>query len=187
MLFFGTALFIFLERKKTLNKVSPRRRLFQRALTVFLALSVGVFGITAVNLARIQLLDSEQYKEQAEKNQLYDTEITAERGIIYDANGTVLAKSASVWKLYIKPNANSLKENEEFKKDLCRRVSEITGVEFESIKEKADKNGYAYLVIKRQIEFEEKEKIAALLNEYYEYDVFKKNDDGILEKQEQKI
>ena len=170
-----------------MNKVSPRRRLFLRALTVFLALSVGVFGITAVNLARIQIFDSEQYKEQAEKNQLYDTEIAAERGVIYDANGTVLAKSASVWKLYIKPNAESLKNNEDFKNDLCRRLSEITGVEFESIKEKADKSGYAYLVIKRQIEYEEKEKIAALMSDNYEYDVFKKDDDGILQKQEQKI
>ena len=136
MLFFGAALFIFRKGRKRLNKVSPRRRLFLRALVVFVALSVGVFGVTAVNLARIQLVDSEQYKEQAEKNQLHDTEISAERGIIYDANGTVLAKSASVWKVYIKPNAKTLNENEEFKNDLCRKLSEITGVEFENIKEK---------------------------------------------------
>ena len=68
-----------------------------RVLAVFLLLSVGIFGITSVNLARIQLVDSEQYKEQAEKNQLHDTEISAQRGIIYDTNGTVLAQSASVW------------------------------------------------------------------------------------------
>ncbi|MBQ8014856.1 MAG: hypothetical protein IJ264_01565, partial [Clostridia bacterium] len=69
-----------------MNKMSPRRKLFFRALTVFVLLAVGIFGITSVNLARIQLIDSEQYKEQAEKNQLHDTEISAERGIIYDAN-----------------------------------------------------------------------------------------------------
>lgn len=154
---------------------------------MFVALSVGIFGVTAANLARIQLIDSEQYKEKAERNQLHDTEISAERGVIYDANGTVLAKSASVWKLYIKPNADSLVENEEFKNDLCRKVSEITGVEFEDIKSKADKSGYAYLVIKRQIEFEEKEKIAELMNGYYEYNIFKKSNDGILEKDEQHI
>ena len=170
-----------------MNKISPKRRLFQRALVVFVALSLGVFGITAANLARIQLIDSEQYKEQAEKNQLHDTEISAERGIIYDANGTVLAKSASVWKVYIKPNAKTLNENEEFKNDLCRKLSEITGVEFENIKEKADKNGYAYLVVKRQIEFDEKEKIAELMSGAYEYDVFEKNEDGILEKHEKKV
>ena len=155
-----------------MKKVSPKRKLFLRAATVFLLLSVLVFGSSAANLVRIQLVDSEQYKEQAEKNQLHDTEISAERGIIYDANGTVLAKSASVWKVYIKP---AKIENEDFKNDLCRKLSEITGVELETIKEKANKSKYAYLVIKRQIEFEEKEKIAELLTQYYEYHVIGEN------------
>lgn len=158
--------------------------MFYRALTVFLLLSVGIFGITGINLARIQLVDSEQYKEQAEQNQLHDTEIAAERGIIYDTNMTVLAKSASVWKVYIKPNNI---ENEDFKNDVCRKLSEITGVELEDIKDKADKNHYAYLVVKRQIEFEEKEKVSNLLNQYYEYTVHKENADGTMESVKKKI
>lgn len=167
-----------------MNKLSPKRRLFYRALTVFLLLSVGVFGLTGINLARIQLIDSEQYKQQAEKNQLHDTEISAERGIIYDTNMTVLAKSASVWKIYIRPNKIT---NEDFKNDVCRRLSELTGVELESIKDKADKNQYAYLVVKRQIEFEEKEKVAEFLNQYYSYTVLEEQDNGMLENVEKKI
>lgn len=167
-----------------MNKISPRRKLFLRALAVFLILSLGVFGSSAVNLARIQLVDSEQYKEQAEKNQLHDTEISAERGIVYDSNGTVLAKSASVWKVYIKPSEI---ENEDFKNDLCRKLSEITGVELESIKEKADKSQYAYLVVKRQIELEEKEKISELLTQYYAYSVLEENDNGTIENVQKRI
>ena len=163
--------------------MSPRRKLFFRALTVFLLLSVLVFGSSAVNLARIQLVDSEQYKQQAEKNQLHDTEISAERGIIYDANGTVLAKSASVWKVYIKP---SKIENEDFKNDLCRKLADITGVELEDIKAKADKSQYAYLVVKRQIELEEKEKIEDLLNQYYSYNVIEDND-GVLKNTDKRL
>lgn len=167
-----------------MNKLSPKKRLFYRALTVFLMLSVGIFGITGVNLARIQLIDSEQYKEQAEQNQLHDTEIAAERGIIYDTNMTVLAKSASVWKIYIKPNNI---ENEDFKNDVCRKLSEITGVELDDIKDKADKNQYAYLVVKRQVEFEEKEKVAELLTKYYTYTVHEEKSDGSVEAVDKKI
>lgn len=163
--------------------MSPRRKLFFRALTVFLLLSVLVFGSSAVNLARIQLVDSEQYKQQAEKNQLHDTEISAERGIIYDANGTVLAKSASVWKVYIKPGKI---KNEDFKNDLCRKLADITGVELEDIKAKADKSQYAYLVVKRQIELEEKEKIEDLLNQYYSYNVIEDND-GVLKNTDKRL
>ena len=162
---------------------SPKKILFNRALVVFAALSV-IFVLTAFNLARIQLVDNEQYKLQAEENQLHDSAISAERGVIYDANGTVLAKSASVWKLFIRPNQI---EDENFKNDLCRKLSEITGVEIEDIKAKADKNNYNYLVIKRKIEYEEKEKITELLNDYYSYSVIEENDDGTLETDEKKI
>lgn len=158
--------------------------MFLRALAVFLLLSVGIFGVTSVNLARIQLVDSEQYKEQAEKNQLHDTEVSAERGIIYDANGTVLAKSASVWKVYIRPNRI---DNEDFKNDLCRKLSEITGIEIESIKDKADKSGYAYLVVKRQIELEEKKAITDLLEKCYTCIVLEENEDGTLKNVEKDI
>lgn len=148
--------------------MSARRKLFIRAAIVFGLLTLVVFGLTSVNLLRIQLIDSEQYKEQAEKNQLQDTEITAERGIIYDANGTVLAQSASVWKVYIVP---SQIKDEGFKLDMCRKLSEITGVAVEDIQEKANKSKYSYLVVKRQIELEEKEKIANLLTQSYSYKI----------------
>lgn len=164
--------------------MTPRRKLFFRALTVFLILSLVVFGSSAVNLARIQLADSEQYKQQAEKNQLHDTEISAERGIIYDSNGTVLAKSASVWKLYIKPCEI---ENEDFKNALCRELSAITGIELETIKEKADKSHHSYLTVKRQIELEEKKKLENLLSDFYSYNVLEENDDGTLERKTKKI
>ncbi len=167
--------------------MSPRRKLFIRAFIVF-ALLVGiVFGSTVINLARIQLFDSEQYKQQAEKNQLHDTELSAARGLIYDANGTVLAKSASVWKIYIKPNEIAEFENEDFKNDLCRKLSAIIGVDFDDIKEKANKSKYAYLILKRQVEFEEKEKVAEFLSQYYSYFVTTENDKGELVQNEKKI
>lgn len=165
-------------------KMSPRRALFIRAFIVFVVLVSLVFGSTAVNLARIQLVDSEQYKKQAEKNQLHDTEISAERGLIYDANGTVLAKSASVWKVYIKPSEI---ENEDFKNDLCRKLSAIIGVDFDDIKEKADRSKYAYLVLKRQIEFEERERVAEFLTQYYSYTVTTENKKGEAVTTEKKI
>ena len=84
-------------------KISSRKRLYYRAVVVVLLLTFGVFGASSVNLARIQIVESEGYKEQAEENQLHDTELAAARGIIYDTNGTVLAQSASVWKIYINP------------------------------------------------------------------------------------
>ncbi len=155
--------------------MSPRRRLSYRALVVFLALTIGVFGVTSVNLAKIQLVDNEKYKQKAEQNQLHDTEIVAERGIIYDSNMTMLAKSASVWKIYIKPSQIAKINDEGFTNEICKRLSEITGMDTETIREKADKSQYGYLILKRQIEFEEKEKINKLLAESFEYKAYEKD------------
>lgn len=174
------------KKKKETEKKSPRARFNMRAKAVFAVLTILV-GIVAVNLGRIQIVDSEYYKEQAESNQLYDTAIDAERGIIYDANGTVLAKSASVWKIYINPHAivyetekkkRDEKVAENFKMDVCRKLSEITGVEYEEILEKADKSGYKYLVVKRRVEYAEKETVAALFDEPYKYSVYETDSRG---------
>lgn len=175
-----------------MNKASPKRILFFKALAVFLTLIILLFGSSFVNLARIQLIHGDRYKEKAEKNQLHDAQIAAERGIIYDANGTVLAKSASVWKIYIKPNKiqNEIKNDvvrEEFKNDLCRKLFEITGVKIEKIRDKVDKSKYAYLVVKRRVEFEEKEKIETLLNQYYSYTEIDYSDGDIENHRERKI
>ena len=159
-----------------------------RAILVFLALTIVFFGTTSVNLAKIQIVDNEKYKQKAEQNQLHDTEIAAERGIIYDSNMTMLAKSASVWKIYIKPNKIAETENEGYKAAVCKELSEITGIDVESIRAKADKSQYGYLIIKRQIEFEEKERIVDLLDRYYEYTVYKENEKtGVTEPESKRI
>lgn len=166
-----------------MKKVSPRRKLFLRAAVVFLILAVVLFGLPSANLFRIQIVDSEEYKSHAERNQLHDTEIAAARGVIYDTNGTVLAQSASVWKVYIKPNKI---ENEGFKTAICQKLSDITGVSEESIKAKADKSGYAYMVVKRQIEYAEKEKVAELMKEKYSTFESVENEDGVVTQKEKK-
>lgn len=147
-----------------------------RAIAVFLVLTIVFFGITCVNLAKIQLVDNEKYKQKAEQNQLHDSEIAAERGIIYDSNMTMLAKSAAVWKIYIMPNRIAETENEGYKAAVCEELSTITGIDVETIKAKADKSQYGYLIIKRQIEFEEKEAVTKLLERYYEYQEYKVNE-----------
>lgn len=129
-------------------------------------LVVGIFGISTCNLFKIQLIDGEEYKEKAEGNQLYDTEIAAERGLIYDSNGTVLAQSSSVWKVFIRPHTI---KNEEFKADLCAKLSDILGVDVETIKAKADRSDESYLTIKKQITLAEKEAVSKLMTKSEKY------------------
>ena len=82
----------------------PSRHMVHRAIVVLVALLFGVFGMDVVSLARIQLIHADEYRRKAESQQLSDTEIQPQRGVIYDRNKKVLAQSANVWLVYINPS-----------------------------------------------------------------------------------
>ena len=69
--------------------------LAKRALHVLIIIVVLAFGACIFYLGYVQLGLGEEYRAKAEANQLRDSEISAERGVIYDRNGKELAKSAS--------------------------------------------------------------------------------------------
>lgn len=144
-----------------MSQKSNKSSFGKRALAVFMIILVFPFLLSTVNLAKIQTVDSEKYKSKAEQNQLRDTEIAASRGVIYDANGTVLAQSASVWKVYINPSKLT---DADFCAAVCKKLSELTGVDEQEIADKASKTKYNYLVIKRRIELAEKETISEFIN-----------------------
>ena len=76
----------------------------QRAVAVLVALLLGVFGMDVASLVRIQLIQADEHRSKAESQQLSDTEIQPQRGLIYDRNKKVLAQSANVWLVYINPS-----------------------------------------------------------------------------------
>ncbi|MCQ2416785.1 MAG: PASTA domain-containing protein [Oscillospiraceae bacterium] len=70
-----------------------------------LILSVILLSATAltVNLGRIMLLKHDDYLDMANSRQFGTSTLRAQRGSIYDANGAVLAQSATVYKIFLDP------------------------------------------------------------------------------------
>ena len=62
------------------------------------------FGADICRLFYFKVIKSDEYRIQAEAQQLSDTVISADRGVIYDANMNVLAESASAWLVYVNPS-----------------------------------------------------------------------------------
>ena len=75
-----------------------------RALIAVALLLVFGFGTDIIRLFYLQVVKGEELKTKAESQQLSDTEISADRGIIYDCNYNVLAESASAWLVYVNPS-----------------------------------------------------------------------------------
>ena len=131
----------------------PSRHMVQRAVAVLVALLFGVFGMDVASLVRIQLIQADEYRSKAESQQLSDTEIQPQRGLIYDRNKKVLAQSANVWLVYINP---SKIPNDKVREAISEGLAEILEMDKETILKKAQKSNYGYVAVKKQIEKEMK-------------------------------
>ena len=81
--------------KKRAEK-GPAQRLRQRTAILILLILVLGFGAAVLRLTYLTTIQSSELQESAVDLQLADTTVSAKRGTIYDANGNVLAESASL-------------------------------------------------------------------------------------------
>ncbi len=157
-------------------KKTTSQRLAQRVILIGVIMALG-FAVVAINLARVMLVHGNEYKTKAEQNQLRDSDIKPTRGIIYDSNGVILAQSAAAWKIYI--NAGAIPDNEEVREFVAKELSGVLeDVDKQTIREKTDGSKSPYVVIKSQVEYEEKEKVVAALDNTFDYVAEYERDDG---------
>lgn len=137
-------------------------KMWRRTMGVLIGLIVLGFGAILFSLIRIQLIDGADLKKAAVDQQLKDTVLTAQRGTIYDANKKTLATSATVWKVVLEPNSLPKNEYREEKQRLIvEGLAPILDVEEETLWTAIRKNSY-YVIVKRQVETEVKDKILEL-------------------------
>ncbi|MDO4869257.1 MAG: penicillin-binding transpeptidase domain-containing protein [Bacillota bacterium] len=93
----------------------------RRNLIVLLIVVFVLMLLVAVRVGWVQIVKGDEYSELALQQQTKDTPIEAERGIIYDRNGEILARSVNCYTIYAAPpeigkNLKKAKKNAEFKR-----------------------------------------------------------------------
>lgn len=135
-------------------------------MLILLILVIG-FGAVSVRLGYLTLVQGTYLQEKAVEQQLVDTTVNSKRGTIYDAKGKVLAQSASVWKVVLAP---AYLETEEQRIYVAQNLAKILDLKYEDVYKKTKQKTY-YVVLKRKIESDEREKILSLcdaLNEKFD-------------------
>ena len=141
----------------------------KRCLGAIAVILVLGFGIDILRLFYFQVLKSEEYKIQAEAQQLSDTLISADRGVIYDANMNVLAESAAAWLVYINP---SKIEDDTQATLIAEGLAEIFGdTKAETILKKISNREYSYVKIKDKIAYNIKTQVSEFVKENDLYEV----------------
>lgn len=130
--------------------VVTRRRLIAVLLivcTLFLALGVRLFVV--------QILDGKELRTKAAEQWYRDLPLGAQRGIIYDATGEVLADNYDVYSIYVRPAAVT---------DVgavAAVLGETLGLDPEKLKEKITAKRVSEITVLRGVDAEKAEKIRA--------------------------
>ncbi len=141
---------------------APSRSMIIRIIAVWAVMTLCMFGLIGGRLVYIMVAKSDFYQKKAAEQQLYDTELAAERGKIYDRNGELLATSAQVWTVYITPNSfksvtDEVKLNA-IKSEIATNLSSILNMDYQKVFDYTNKNT-SYVKVKTNVEKPEADKI----------------------------
>ena len=159
------------EQKQANREQNQRanRTILRRTLVLMVLCGVIAFVPLIGTLYHLMITEHDYYNEKAIKSQTRSTNLTATRGVIYDANMNVLASSSTVETVFIDPNeiAEQMKqpENSNLLDQIARGLGEILDVEPSFVYEQAADKQYRYKVIKRKISEELADEVRAFISE----------------------
>mgnify|MGYP000813704738 FL=1 len=145
----------------------------KRILAILMILCIVVTGIVSGVLFKVSVIDSKELSAMATDQQQSSFDIKAKRGTIYDRNNKVLAQSTTVWDVIISPGdiEKNEPENREF---ICKGISDILGVKYETLTEACKDTSSRYYVVKKKVDRSTVEKINnfVLKNNLNRYSVY---------------
>ncbi len=156
------------------------RSLFRRTIVLMLALGIGLFIPLVGQLYKLQIVEHAQWEEQAAIQQTKSIAVNANRGVIYDREGRIMAMSATVYKLILSPLdlVNSVKEDFKGKEDKLdedtykqalydRRklivdwLADTFGYDEDWLWKQMEKTNNAWIELEKEMEEEDAEKVRA--------------------------
>ena len=131
-----------------------------RVRLVMLMLGAAM-AVLIVRLFYLQVVQADMWKEKASSQQMYSTSITATRGNIYDRNMKTLARSVTVWTVFISP----AEMKEEQRELVASGLSEILDVDYDMVYEKSLKTWRYNETIKRRVDNDTADEVTAFIQE----------------------
>lgn len=127
-------------------------------LTVLRVAVLIMFGLLALRLANLQLVNGAEYRERSENNHIQSEQILPSRGLIYDARGVPLVENVGFYAATIVPELLPLEDED--RRIIYRYLDETLGVPALEIyarivQAEAEGNEDQAIVVKRHLTREE--------------------------------
>ena len=147
---------------------TPNKSMIVRILVVWAVMLFCTFGLVGGRLVYLMIVKSDFYQQKAADQQLYDIELRAERGDIFDRNHELLATSAQVWTVYISPNnfkkITDTAELNAVKSEIATNLSSILGIDYQTVLDYTNKNT-SYVKVKTNVEKPEADLVRKYITE----------------------
>ena len=122
----------------------------KRGVILFCLFSIFLLVLLVGRLGYLTIVKGEEYRVKAENQQYNSSSVASSRGDIYDSNMNVIAKTASVWLVYINPSKVTDKNRDAVVKGLV----DILGADEAEIRAGIEKRqDMLYYRIKRKVEY----------------------------------
>ena len=118
----------------------------KKKMKVELILFCVGFLIISIKLGYVQFVKGKEYSSKAIEQLNNSRKIPANRGVIYDCNGKVLADSSTVYTV----NINPAKISEINKEKVAKSLAEIFSLEYEEVLKKVNQNVSVVNIAKKQ-------------------------------------
>lgn len=171
------------EQKKRENDRRANRTILWRSIFLMVVFGAMIFIPLLWKLWDLQIVQHEKLLEEAIDQQTADMPVSANRGTIYDANGTILSMSATVHTVVLSPKAvvelqedyaeavedakagdGEYPDYPEPKNELIASgLAEILGVDELTIMEKLAKTSRQYEIVKSKVEENVAEQVRAFI------------------------
>ena len=150
-------------------------KLRARSMTFFVF--ALLFAVSFLRVGWIIFVHGDDYRSEAEQSQLYDTEIRAVRGTIYDINRTPLVTSASAWILCVNPNeilkffnnVNIPGAYEAYCEDIGGRIAKAVGMKKKKVVAMMEDSEHTYVRVKKKVDATERLALDEILTAPYAY------------------
>ncbi|MBE6686314.1 MAG: PASTA domain-containing protein [Ruminococcaceae bacterium] len=143
-------------------QMKSNRRIPTRTLALIILFMV-LWMIIVIRLFALQVINHEKYESNVIGNVERETDVLANRGIIYDSNMVQLATNETTWRIFVSPR--DVEDNTQAAL-IASQLSTILDVEYDTVIAKLAKVERADETIKKDISEEEYNKIVALIDEY---------------------
>lgn len=133
------------------NKNIPSKSMKIRAKWIMTFAFLILFIVVAINFFVISVINNDKYQAMANDQHFGSIKISAHRGSIYDSKGTALAKSASVYKVFLDPKQFKA-DMENLQKRIDQRNAQIkNGTYKPEVQTTTNENGEEVQVIVEEI------------------------------------